>query len=257
MTKRSNWQAKASVLPVIGFALAFGGVLAAADLPKAETILDKYIEVTGGKTVYSKMHSQVIAGTMEFPAMGLKGKLIIYSAEPDKQYLEVNFEGVGKMQEGSSGDIAWANSAMQGPRIKEGGEKTESLMRAKFNAELNWRDMYKTVETLALETVDGKQCYKVVATPKSGNPKTLWYDKDSNLTVKVSAVTETPQGDIQSDTSVSDYRKEGDLLVPHKMMIKAGPMEIAMTVDSVQVNPEIPKNTFEIPDEVKALLKKP
>ena len=241
----------------IGLALAFAGVLAAADLPKGETLLDKYIEVTGGKTAYSKMHGQMMTGTMEFPAMGLKGKLTIYSAEPDKQYFEVNFEGVGKMQEGSNGDIAWANSAMQGPRIKEGGEKTESLMRGKFNAELNWRDMYKTVETLAMETVDGKQCYKILATPKSGNPKTFWYDKDSNLMVKMSAVTATPQGDIQSDTSVSDYRKEGDILVPHKMSIKAGPMEISMTVDSLQINPEIPKNTFDVPDEVKALIKKP
>ena len=241
----------------IGLGLAFAGVLAAADLPKAETLLDKYIEVTGGKAAYTKLHGQKMTGTMEFPAMGLKGKLIIYSAEPDKQYFEVEFEGVGKMQEGSSGDIAWANSAMQGPRIKEGGEKAESLMRAKFNAELNWRDQYKTVETVGLETVDGKECYKVLATPKSGNPRTLWYDKTSNLMVKMSAVTETPQGDIQSDTTMSDYRKVGEVLVPHKMTIQAGPMEISMTVDSVQINPEIPKNTFDVPDEVKALIKKP
>jgi hypothetical protein len=241
----------------IGLALAFAGVLAAADLPKGETLMDKYIEVTGGKAAYSKMHSQIMTGTMEFPAMGLKGKMTIYSAEPDKYYLEINFEGVGKMQQGSNGDIAWENSAMQGPRIKEGGEKTESLMRGKFNAELNWRDMYKTVETVGTETVDGKECYKALATPKSGNPKTLWYDKSSNLMVKVSAMTETPQGDIQSDIALADYRKEGEVLVPHKMTIKAGPMEIAMTVDSVQINAEIPKNTFDIPDEVKALIKKP
>jgi hypothetical protein len=41
------------------------------------------------------------------------------------------------------------------------------------------------------------------------------------------------------------------------MIVKAGPMEFAMTIDSVQHNPEIPKDKFEIPDEVKALLKKP
>jgi hypothetical protein len=257
MTIRSSWQPKATAPLLIGLGLAFAGVLAAADLPKGETLMDKYIEVTGGKAAYSKMHSSMMTGTMEFPAMGLKGKLTIYSAEPDKQYFEVTLEGVGKMQEGSSGGVAWANSAMQGPRLKEGGEKAESLMRAKFNAELNWRDLYKTVETVGLETVDGKECYKVVATPKIGNPKTLWYDKNSNLMVKLSAVTETPQGDIQSDTALTDYRKEGDVLVPHKMSIKAGPMEIAMTVDSVQVNPEIPKNTFDVPDEVKALIKKP
>jgi hypothetical protein len=241
----------------IGLALAFAGVLAAADLPKGETLLDKYIEVTGGKAAYSKMHGQMMTGTMEFPAMGLKGKLTIYSAEPDKQYFEIDLEGVGKMTEGSSGDVAWANSAMQGPRLKEGGEKTDSLMRAKFNGELNWRDQYKTVETVGTETVDGKECYKVVATPKSGNPKTLWYGKDSNLMVKMSAVTPTPQGDIQSDTTLADYRKEGDILMPHKILVKAGPMDFAMTVDSVKINPEIPKNTFDVPDEVKALIKKP
>ena len=241
----------------IGLALAFAGVLAAADLPKGETLLDKYIEVTGGKAAYSKMHSQMMTGTMEFPAMGLKGKMTIYSAEPDKQYLEINLEGVGKIQEGSSGDLAWANSAMQGPRLKEGGEKADTLLRNKFNGELNWRDQYKTVETVGTETVEGKECYRVVATPKNGNPKTLWYGKDSNLMVKMSAVTPSPQGDIPSETSLTDYRKEGDILMPHKILVKAGPMEFAMTVDSVQINPEIPKNTFDVPDEVKALIKKP
>ena len=240
----------------IGLALAFAGVLAAADLPKGETLLDKYIEVTGGKAAYSKIHSEMMTGTMEFPAMGLKGKLTAYTAEPDKQYFEVALEGVGKMQEGSNGEVAWANSVMQGPRFKEGAEKAESLLKAKFNADLKWRDLYKTAETVGVETVDGKECYKVVATPKTGNPNTRWYDKDSNLLVKMSSITVSPAGDIQADTTVSDYRKEGDVLVPHKMMVKAGPMEFAMTVDSVQHNPEIPKDRFEIPDEVKALLKK-
>src|ERR1035441_4565391 len=197
MTIRSSWQPKATAPLLIGLGLAFAGVLAAADLPKGETLMDKYIEVTGGKAAYSKMHSQMMTGTMEFPAMGLKGKMTIYSAEPDKQYLEINLEGVGKITEGSSGDVAWANSAMQGPRLKEGGEKTDTLMRNKFNAELNWRDQYKTVETVGTETVDGKECYRVVATPKNGNPKTLWYGKDSNLMVKMSAVTPSPPEEIR------------------------------------------------------------
>ena len=241
----------------IGLALAFAGVLAAADLPKGETLLDKYIEVTGGKAAYAKIHSEMMTGTMEFPAMGLKGKLTAYSAQPDKQYFEVAIEGIGKMQEGSNGDAAWANSAMQGPRLKEGAEKAESLLKAKFNADLNWRDLFKTAETVGVETVDGKECYKVVLTPKTGNPVTRWYDKDSNLMVKVSSITASPQGNIQTDTSVGDYRKEGDVLWPHKMIVKAGPMEFRMTIDSVQQNPEIPKDRFEIPDEVKALLNKP
>jgi len=241
----------------IGLALAFTGVLAAAaDLPKGETLLDKYIEVTGGKAAYAKIHSDMTTGTMEFKAMGLKGKITTYAAEPDKKYSEVLLDGVGKIQEGVNGGVAWSMSAMQGPRVKEGDEKAETLLLAKFNSELNWRDLFKTAETVGVETVEGKQCYKVVLTPKTGSPSTRWFDKESNLLVKMSMTSKGPMGEIQSEMLPSDYRKEGDVLAPHKVAMKAGPMEFAITVDSVQHNPEIPKDKFEVPDEVKALLQK-
>jgi outer membrane lipoprotein-sorting protein len=241
----------------IGLALAFAGVLAsAADLPKGETLLDQYIEVTGGKAAYAKIHGDMTTGTIEFKAMGLKGKLTVYSAEPDKEYTEISFEGIGKTQEGSNGEVAWSMSTMQGPHVKEGDEKAEALLQAKFNADLTWRDLFKSVETVAVETVDGKECYKVVLTPKAGSPITHWYGKESNLLVKMSSTSKSPMGEIQADSLLSDYRKEGDVLVAHKVVLKAGTVEMVMTLESVHHNPDIPKGTFEIPGEVQALLKK-
>ena len=242
----------------IGLALAFAGVLAAAaDLPKGETLLDKYIEVTGGKAAHAKIHSDMTIGTMDFKAMGLRGKITTYGAEPAMKYSEVLLDGVGKMQEGVNGDVAWSLSAMQGPRVKEGDEKTETLLQSKFNADLNWRDLFKSAETVGIETVEGKECYKVVLTPKTGSQSTRWFDKESNLLVKLVMTSKSAMGDIQSEMVVSDYRKEGDILLPHKMIVKAGPMEFVATVETVQHNPDIPKDRFDIPDEVKALLKKP
>jgi hypothetical protein len=69
--------------------------------------------------------------------------------------------------------------------------------------------------------------------------------------------SKTPMGEVQSETMYSDYRKEGDLTVAHKMNTKVATMELSMTVDSVQTNPEIPKDKFDPPDQVKALMKKP
>src|SRR5690349_19577519 len=98
-----------------GLVLAFAGAMAfAADLPKGEALLDKYIEVTGGKAAYAKIHSDMTTGTMEFKAMGLKGKVTTYSAEPDKKYSEVVLAGLGKMQEGVNDGVAWSLSSMQG-----------------------------------------------------------------------------------------------------------------------------------------------
>ena len=243
----------------VAVAFAFGAfALAAADeLPKGDTVLDKYIEVTGGKAAYSKLHSEATTGTMEFKAMGLKGKMTAYAAEPDKRYTEVVIDGVGKIQEGSNGEVAWGMSAMQGPRLKEGDEKAETLLQARFNPDLTWRDLFKSADTVAVENIDGKDAYKVVLTPKTGTPITKWYDKQTGLLLKMSLTAKSPMGDIQSDTSFSDYRKEGDLLIPHKVVTHVATMELVMTIDNVQQNPEIPKDKFEVPAEVKALMKTP
>jgi hypothetical protein len=233
------------------------GALVAADLPKGEAVMDKYVEVTGGKAAYSKVHTQIVNGATEFKAMGLKGKMTAYMAEPDKHYMEMEMPGIGKIQDGSNGEVAWGLSAMQGPRLKEGDEKAEALLQGKFNSELNWRDIFKSAETAGVETVDGKECYKVVLTPKVGTPVTKWFDKDSGLLLKMAMTSKTPMGEVQSDSVYSDYRKEGDLLVAHKVVTHVATMTLEMTVDNVQQNPEIPKDKFDVPAEVKALMNKP
>jgi zinc protease len=241
----------------LGTALLFAAAMvSAADLPKGEALLDKYIEATGGKAAYAKIHSDMTTGTMEFKAMGLKGKVTTYAAEPDKKYSEVVLGGIGKMQEGVNDGVAWSLSSMQGPHIKEGDERAESLLQAKFNSDLNWRDQFKSAETVGVETVEGKECYKVVLTPKTGSPSTRWFDKDTNLLVKLSMTAKSAMGEVQSDSVVSEYRKEGEVLMPHKIISKVATMELVMTIEAVQHNPEIPKDRFDIPDEVKALVKK-
>ncbi len=232
------------------------GVLAAADeLPKGDTILDKYVEATGGKAAYGKVHSDISTGAMEL--MGMKGKLISYGAEPNKRLVEIELEGVGKIQEGTNGDLAWSFSAMQGPRIKEGDERAEALMGARYNADAAWRDQYTSAETVGVETVAGKECYKVVLKRKTGSPVTRWFDKQSGLLVQSAQTAKSPMGEVETVTTLSDYRKEGDLLVAHKMEMQMGTMQMGMTIDSMKQNAEIPKDKFEPPDEVKALLKKP
>src|SRR4029079_8762675 len=107
-----------------------------------------------------------------------------FRAEPDKSLTEVEIPGIGKIREGSDGKVAWSLSAMQGPRVKEGDEKAAAIQAARFNAELHWRDYYNA-ETTGIEQVDGKDCYKVRLTPKEGMPMSRYYEKDSNLLVKM------------------------------------------------------------------------
>ena len=240
----------------VGILFAFG-LIAADELPKADAILDKYIEVTGGKAAYGKVKTDITTGEMTLGAMGIKGKMTMYSQAPDKRVVEINIDGIGKIVEGSDGKIAWSHSAMQGPRLKEGEEKDEALRQGRTNSDLEWRELYTKVETKGMDKVDGKDCYNVEVTPKSGKPQMRCYDKASGLLVRMTATQKSPMGEITADTFPSDYRKEGELIVPHKVTMKMAGQEMVMSIDKVEHNAAIPPEKFEPPAEVKALMSKP
>jgi len=235
-----------------------GGLAAVAQdaLPKAETILDHYVEVTGGKAAYQKRKTEVTTGTFEMPAQGLKGSMTRYSADPDKSYSIIELEGIGRMEQGTVGGVAWDKNPMLGPRLKNGEEKAQGLREAIFNGAMNWRKAYTKVETQGVETVDGDECYKLLLTPAEGKPETTYFSKKSGLQVKTTTIAVSPQGEVPVEVAVSDYKDFGGVLQPTKMLQKAAGLEFTITIQSVKVNEDLPADRFEPPAEIKALMTK-
>ncbi len=226
-------------------------------LPGVETVYNHFIAATGGKAAYEARHSLVEHATIDFAKQGLKGSLTIYEAAPDKYLGLTELPGVGKLATGSNGEIAWENTALTGPRIKQGAERADALREGAFNSPLYWQKLYAKAETAGSETVEGHDCYKVVLTPKEGKPITEFYDKKSGLIVKTVATVSSQLGDVNAEILYDDYRKDGDVLSPHRMVNRAAQQEFVIQIDSVEVNPDLPKDRFDLPAEVRALLNKP
>jgi len=240
---------------VVMLAAAGARLYAADELPKGDTILDKSYEAMGGKAAFEKLHNSVMTGSMELPAMGMKGTITITKAEPDKSLAEIELGGIGSIKDGYDGKTAWEINPMAGARIKDGDEKAAAVREAHFHEE-NWRDDYKKVETVGSETVDGKDCYKLVLTPNAGSPLTEYYDKKTNLLVKIASTANTPMGEIAVEIMPGDYRKEGDLLMAHKMQMSQAGQDITITLDTFKFNVDIPKDKFDLPADIKALVDK-
>jgi len=238
------------------FVLAFTALAADDALPKAETILDRYIEVTGGKAAYEKRRTEVAKGMFDMAAQGVRASVTRYSAAPDKSYSLLEIEGAGKLESGAGDGIAWDNSAMMGPHLKSGEEKTQALREAMFNAQLNWRQVYSKVETTGVETIDGEECYRVVLTPETGKPETQYFQKKSGLAVKMTMTLVNQMGEVPAEVMISDYKEFGGVMIPTRQVNKAAGQEFVTTIQSVSVNEEIPPERFEPPAEIKALLNK-
>jgi hypothetical protein len=237
-------------------ALPWLGLAADEALPKGEAVLDHFVEATGGKAAYEKVRSEVSTGSFELTGKGIRGTVSSSKAAPNKLYLAIDLAGIGKIEDGSNGEIAWNRSALQGPRLKEGDEKAAALREATFNEPIHWRKLYKSVETVGIENVDDKACYKVVLTPLEGKPATHFYDRQSHLLMKVAMTLSSPNGEVAVESKLSDYRKDGDILTPHRLENSFLGQQFVITIDTLKWNEEIPKSRFDVPADVQALLPK-
>jgi outer membrane lipoprotein-sorting protein len=244
------------VLALAVIAPLSSGIVASAQtapktLPKADTILEQYVEATGGRAAYEKVKSTVATGEVEIPAANLKGKLEIFEAAPNRMAVVIELGPIGKTVQGTDGKTVWENSPINGERELDGPEKEAFLLQAAFNKELRWKELYASVECTDLVDVDGKPAYKVVLTPKSGNPSIEYYDKTSHLQVKGTATTKGPMGEISVDVYPSDYKKVNGILMPMTVTQKVLGQELVMRITDVKHNVDIPASTFSPPASLK------
>ncbi len=237
--------------------LATASAFAAGEAPpKAEAILDRFVEVTGGKAAYEKRHSKISHGVIEFVGRGIKGQVTEFEQAPDKVYEVAEFEGVGQQEEGSDGEVAWEKSALQGPRVKEGTERAQAVEEATFNAPMLWRQLYTKVETVGSAQANGEDCWKVTGTTKQGKTETMLYSKKSGLLLMESAVQSTQMGDIPVESTMSDYKDYGGVMEPSVVRQKFAGQEMLLTLDDVKVNAGIPPAKFDLPSDIQALVRK-
>lgn len=241
----------------IFFAAAACGFAADEALPKAETVLDKFFEATGGKARYQKLTNQVNSGEFAAPGQGVSGTIKIYRAAPNRSRTVVDLGSIGMIEEGVDGDLAWQVSPMTGPRLKTGAEKAFAIRAAAFNSEVRWRDHYDRVELTGVEKVDDRDCYKIVMSGKDANSQTRYYDTKTNLLVKITLIAATVAGEVIADTLMSDYREEGGMISPHKLVQNAGGQQIVITINKVEYNTALPEGAFDPPSEIKELVAAP
>ncbi|RMF78912.1 MAG: hypothetical protein D6744_09635 [Planctomycetota bacterium] len=224
-------------------------------LPEAAKILDRYIEVTGGREAYEKVKSRITRGRIEIPAMGLKGTIEIIAAAPNRFRAKAVTEGIGEQLRGTNGKVAWELSDMMGPRLIEGKEKAMFDRSSLFNSDLHWRKLYKKVRTVGVENVEDTPCYKLELVSEDDEVMTAYYAKDSGLMVRGLLTVPGPMGDVEVEVLVSDYRDVDGVKLPFKTVQRVAGMEQIMVIDSVETNPKLPPDTFDLPTPIKELRK--
>ncbi|MFO7693569.1 MAG: hypothetical protein R6V57_10835 [Vicinamibacterales bacterium] len=228
----------------------------AAPLPTGEAVLAKYVEAIGGTAAYDAIRNRVVRARMELLGAGVTLSLTTYAAAPGSLYTVVDSEATGRIESGVSDGIAWENSALRGPTVKDGIELDDALRDAIFDRMAHWKEHLKSAECVGTADVNGKPAYRVVATPKAGSPQTLYFDPDTGLLVRTETTVNSAAGAVDVVAEPGDFRKVDGILLAFTSRMKLLGQERVVTVEQVEHNVSLPADRFVLPAEIAALVKK-
>lgn len=248
MNRRSHLLCLVLGLAFLPWAMAQEASSTAA-LPSGESILDRYVEVTGGAETYMSRTSEVTTGTLTIAAAGLTGQVRIH-VKPGLFRATIDLPGVGVIDRGVKDGVAWESNPITGPRIVEGAEAKLMRMGAQPGATARWREAYTAVETTGIEAVNGKPAYRVVHSLGADGALTGFYDVDSGLLVRLDM---DPEG--LTRQLYEEYSNLDGILTPSRIVTTAQGQRTVLAFTSVEANVEIPDDRFALPESVQALLK--
>jgi hypothetical protein len=228
---------------------------APAELPSARSIIDRHIKAIGGRDAVLSHTSQHATGTFSVPAQGLVGTVEIFgAANPNRAALKVNVPGLGDIASGFDGSHGWSVSPLLGPMLQVGKELEQSKFDADFYGDLRDPKRYRSIKTVEKTTFDNRPCYKVSMVREDGSEDFDFYDVATGLRAGSMNTRETPMGSVKTTSIEADYKKFGNLLLATTVVQQIMGVEQRITLATVEFD-KVPPSAFDLPDQIKALIK--
>jgi len=234
---------------ILAAALLFAMSASAADLT-VDQILAKNAEAKGGIDKLRALKSVRFTGKMSLGG-GMEAPLVMTKKRPENMRLEFTVQGLTGVQ-AFNGTTGWMVMPFMGKKDPE-ELPAEMLKDVKEQADFDgpYIDYAKkgyAIELVGKEDIEGTPAYKLKMT-KDGNETLVWIDADSFLDIKTSGKRKIQGQEIESETTIGNYQEFGGLLFPTQieMKPKGAPAGQTITIEKVELNPEVADDAFAMP----------
>jgi hypothetical protein len=245
---------KSMYLPCL---LAISCVLAIAnparggqESPTVDSVLEKYIKASGGKSALEKISSRTIKGKLENQMIPAGAEWRFYAKAPDKQLVEVEIPGLGTSEDAFDGQVAWSKSPV-GLRSKTGDELAKVKRDSQFMRELHFKTIFPNLVCKGTDKVDGEDANVLEFKAAGDSKETFFFSKNSGLLLRQDSEFSTGQGKIVSKAAFSDYRQVDGINFPHaiKGSINAAgqDLEFTLKITELQHNVKMEDSKFAKP----------
>ncbi|MFY9241557.1 MAG: pitrilysin family protein [Polaribacter sp.] len=190
----------------------------------AANVVDKYFEVIGGKEKVMAVKSTMMVANGSIQGTPLV--LTMKASEPNK-----TSQVISVMGNVASKAVFDGTTGYQEARGQKMDMQPEQIAEAKANL-VPFSDVAYAKGTLdRIEPIDGENYYVIVF-----NDTQVFYNTKTGLKAKEVKTVKTPNGDVESPTTFSDYREVNGILFPYAIGQKMGPMDLKFEVKEVKIN---------------------
>lgn len=241
------------------FFLLFGLLIGnAAYAQTAEEVIDMYFETIGGKDKIAALKSS--RATCKAKAQGMELPVVMVSAAPNMQRMDMNFQGKDITQMAFDGETAWGVNFMT--MEAEAMDAEQSLVMAAQSdypdAFLDYESKGYTVELTGEEEIEGVDCHIIKLTRKpvmigdkeEENVSQFYMDKENGIIIKQVDYSLTgPTKGSTIETFFSDYEEVDGIYFPFTMVQKMNDAEVfSVAIEKMELNPELPDGYFTMPE---------
>lgn len=207
----------------------------------AADILKKYIEAIGGKENILKVNDKVtkLSGSVQ----GMNLTITINQKEPNKLYQLLD-AGVFQQKTVFDGEKGYTEG--MGQRNDFAGEQLEDMKDNSLHSMLTYDERGVKYELTGMETINGKDAYKISFTQPNGKKSTAYYSVETGYLLRTASSVSTEQGTFNQVVDMDDYREVKGVKYPFKMTQSFGPQTIELIVSSIEVNTGLPDSLFEV-----------
>ena len=213
--------------------------------PAVDSILDKFVEASGGKSAMEKIKSRTIKGDLDL--MGSTADWVLEAKAPDKQFSGFNNSILGVVADGFDGTVAWSKN-QSGVRVKEGEELAKTKRDAEFYRYLNLKKLYPDLGYKGTDKVDGEEVHVLESKPSASNKERFSFSTKSNLLIRQESEFEGPQGKVSLTVRLTDFRPVDGIKYAHSLKFKISTgeqeLEFAIKVKEVKHNMAIEDAKF-------------
>lgn len=225
-------------------------------MPTGAELVARYVAAIGGAEAWAKLTSVRSTGTFEVKAQGLTGTVEMLSLRPTQALLRVQISGLGLIETGYNGTVAWSIDPMVGPSLVTGEQLTEMKNDSHFDALLHPASVVASTLNLGKVEFDGRQAWKLMVKLVSGTSRDEFYDVDSGLLIGHEGMTVSDMGKMPVRTILRDYKVFSGIRQPTQLIQSSMGLEQTITIREVAFN-NVDAKAFDVPPAIKAIIREP